>query len=151
VSTLVVETLKTELTHPFSLTLDVRYNIGALCPYLYMHNAPSGTFTFSIEDADDVEVFSQSFTSADIKTALSTTDNFAHVFYPVVPESPLFLEKGSYTAILSASGYSANSVSFLGWVRQHEDLVNELDYTPDTDFENPLSLKIKVLKQGIEP
>lgn len=151
-STLLIETLDAvdPLVQQFRLSLDTRYVIGAFIPYLYMHNAPNGIFTFSLLNADDVTVFSQSFTSADIKASLNTLNDYAHVFFPVVPSTPMILEKGLYTAKLQASGgYDQMANGFLAWIKQHEDLNNELDYTPSIDLQNPLALRLKILKQGI--
>jgi hypothetical protein len=151
VSTLLIETLDSvdPLTQQFRLSLDTRYVIGAFIPYLYMHNAPNGIFTFEILKSG-ITVFQKSFTSADIKASLNTTDDYAHVFYPVVPATPMILEKGEFTAKLQASGgYDHMANGFLAWIKQHEDLNNELDYTPSIDLQNPLALRLKILKQGI--
>ena len=149
-SVLVVETLGSiPLEQEFRLALESRYNIGAFIPYLFMFNAPVGTFTFSIIDSDSNTVFTQDFTSTDIKQALNTSDNYAHSFHPIIPENPCLLERGLYTARLSASGYTTVG-GHLGWIRQHEDLNNVLDYTPLTDADNPLALRLKIYEQGIQ-
>ena len=146
-TTLLVETLKTELEQEIRLENSERYNIGAIIPYLYLHNAPSGTFSLEILSGV-TSVFSQSFTSSDIKTAIGTSDNYAHVFYPIVPQNPVQLDAGVYTIKLTASGYTALGSSFLGWIRQHENLNNILDYVPASDDENPLAVRLKVFKRG---
>ena len=148
-STLLVDSLDTDgiLSQEFRISLDTRYNIGAIIPYLYMHGAPAGTFYLGVQK-NGSEIFSQSFTCADIKTALDTTDDYAHVFFPIVPNLPLYLEKGIFSVNLYSSGYVSGS-SFLGWVKQHENLNNELDYTPVNDLENPLATRFKIYQQGI--
>ena len=73
-TTLLVETLKTELSQEIRLENQERYTIGAIIPYLYIHNSPVGTFTLEILNGV-TSVFSQSFTSADIKTAIGASDN----------------------------------------------------------------------------
>jgi membrane-bound metal-dependent hydrolase YbcI (DUF457 family) len=147
-TTLVVHELVTELAQEFTLNLARRYDVAAFYPYLYMHNAPAGTFTFSILQGVTT-IFSKAFTSADIKSALSTANNYAHVFYPVIPSDPLLLNSGDYTAKITASGYTFSVSSFLGWIQQHEDLNNELDYTPANDIENPLSMRIKETRKAL--
>lgn len=147
-TTLIVETLKTELSQEIRLENQERYTIGAIIPYLYLHNSPAGTFTLEILSGV-TSVFSQSFTSADIKTAIGTSDNYAHVFYPIVPQNPVQLDAGVYTIKLTAAGYSVSGSSFLGWIRQHENLNNILDYEPVSDSENPLAVRLKVFKRGI--
>jgi hypothetical protein len=110
-----------------------------------MNNAPAGTFTLSIKSGATT-LCSKSFTSADIKTSLGTVNNYAHVFYPIVFDSPSFLGRGSYDVVLSASGYTGTNSSFIAWIQQHENLNNELDYEPLTDDENPLALRLKVYR-----
>ena len=112
-----------------------------------MHNAPSGTFTLKLLSGV-TELLSQSFTSSDIKASIPTTNNYTHVFYPVIPINPIQLDSGTYTVKITASGYAPTSVSFLALIRQHEDLNNKLDYVPLTDDENPLAIRLKVYKRG---
>ena len=146
-TTLVIETLVTELSQNIRLSGKERYSIGAIIPYIYMHNAPSGTFTLKLLSGV-TELLSQSFTSSDIKASIPTTNNYTHVFYPVIPINPIQLDGGTYTVKIIASGYAPNSVSFLALIRQHEDLNNKLDYVPLTDDENPLAIRLKVYKRG---
>jgi len=148
VTTLLAEPLYTELSHNFTLSFE-RYSIGAISPYLYIHNTPSGTFTFSLSSTQGV-IFTSTFSCAQIKTAMSTTDNYIHAFYPIIPSAPLPLTSGSYTAKLTSSGYTYSSGAFIAWVKQFEDLNNELGYTPIDDSENPLAMRIKVYKRGVE-
>jgi hypothetical protein len=142
-STLLVQRLDTELAQEIRYTSPKRCSVAAFIPYLYLHNAPSGTFTFELLNSDDDIIFSQQFDSADIKASIPTTDNYAHVFYPVVPNNPIQIESGLYTIKLSASGYSPSSTSYLGWIQQFENLQLEMDYVPENDSENPLSIRIK--------
>lgn len=146
-TTLVIETLVTELSQDIRLSGKERYSIGAIIPYIYMHNSPSGTFTLKLLSGV-TELLSQSFTSSDIKALIPTINNYAHVFYPVIPINPIQLDSGIYTVKITASGYAPTSVSFLALIRQHEDLNNKLDYVPLTDDENPLAIRLKVYKRG---
>ena len=75
-----------------------------------------------------------------------TVDGFAHVFFPIVPNQPLHLDRGTYSVELSAAGYTATESSFIGWIQQHEDLNNLLDYVPSGDDQNPLALRIKIIR-----
>lgn len=146
---LVVEELvSTNLEQEIRLERSSRYHVGAISPYIYMHNAPSGTFTITLKRGVET-IFAKSFTCADIKTALGTLNNYAHVFYPIIPDAPVQLESDLYTVVLSSSGYTMNASSFLGWIRQHEDLNNILDYVPTADYENPFSIRLKILDRGI--
>ena len=146
-TTLLIETLQTELSQDIRLSGKERYSIGAIIPYIYMHNSPPGLFTLSLLSASTT-VFSQSFTSEDIKLSIPTVNNYAHVFYPVVPTNPIQLDSGTYTVKITSSAYSPTSVSFLALIRQHEDLNNKLDYIPASDDENPLAIRLKIYKRG---
>jgi len=141
-TTLVVTELITDLEQDIRYNLDIRCNVVAFYPYLFLFNSPSGTFTFElIKDGDTL--FSQNFDSQDIKDSLSTTNNYAHVFFPIIPTNPIQIEKGLYTIKLSSTGYTATSSSYLGWIQQHEDIQAELEYVPENDTENPFSIRIK--------
>jgi hypothetical protein len=150
VSTLIVEELETGSTLSQEITLEIqeRVLIGSISPYLFMQNAPAGTFTFTLTKSGTT-VFSKTFTSADIKTALNTSHNYAHVFYPIVPTSPTMIEKGVYSMSLSASGYTFLESSYLGWCRQFEDLNNEVSYNAPFVWNNPLAYRMKTYKQGV--
>lgn len=144
VDTLVAVSLRQEIR----LERPDRFHIGAISLYLYMHNSPGGTFKLSME-RNSLLVFEKEFTSAMIKASLGTVHNYAHVFYPIIPTNPIQLENGLYELVLSSSGYAYAASSFLGWIRQHEDLGNKIDYVPINDSENPLSTRIKILNRGI--
>jgi hypothetical protein len=147
-TTLVVQELRTELTHEFRLGLNQRYQVAAFIPYLYVHNAPDGIFTFKVSK-NNIPVFSFDFESINIQEAMGTTDKYIHAFYPIVPSSPFQLENGLYVAKLSSSGYTAKSNSFMGWAQQHENIQNKMDYLPFSDSRNPLAMRVKVYKQGV--
>jgi hypothetical protein len=148
-TTLMCQTLRTELIQEINYSSIERLHIGAFIPYLYVHNNPTGNFNLELSGANGV-VFSKSFTSQDIKDSLSTTDNFMHVNYPVVPQNPVQIEKGDYTVRLSASGgYMANANGFIAWIQRHEDMQNEMSYIPSNDEENSFSIRFKSFKEGI--
>lgn len=144
-SSLLVDKLVTELTHEIRLNGNSRIHIAAIYPYLFLYNSPAGTFTLSILSGATT-IFSQSFDSATIKISMSTVNDYAHVFYPIIPPNPLPIEPGLFTIKLSASGYTPTESSYLGWIKQHENLQNVLEYTPVNDTYNPYALRIKVFK-----
>ncbi|MCS6281479.1 MAG: hypothetical protein HUM72_12675 [Dolichospermum sp.] len=146
-STLLIETLESELSQVIKLSGSERCSIGAIIPYIYMHNAPAGTFTLSVLSGSST-LFSGSFTSENIKSSIPTLNNYAHVFYPIVPVNPVQFDSGTYTIKLTSTGYLPTSVSFLALIRQHEDLNNTMDYAPITDDKNPLAIRIKLYKRG---
>lgn len=140
-----INELRDTLTQEIRLEQSVRYTIGGLYPWLYMHNAPAGTFTIDVLSGPTVRA-SQTFTSATIKSALGTSHNYATSWHPIIFTNPTQLEAGTYSVRLSASGYTYSPSSFLAWCQQHENLVNSLDYTPLSDAENPLALRVKILR-----
>lgn len=149
-SQLLVEPLTTvELSQEIRLNRSERYQIGAFIPYLYLHNMPLGTFNFIVEK-NSIILFQQSFTSLDVKNSLGTTDDYIHCFYPIIPAWPLQLNSGIYTLKLTATGYSNSSSSFIGWIRQFENLNNILDYVPLDDDHNPLAIRLKIFERGIK-
>lgn len=144
----VANELKDELSQEVELLLSERYTIGCISPYIYIHNAPSGTFKLSIFSGA-TEVFFKTFTCSDIKTAISSTNNYAHVFYPIIPDNPLQLSSGQYILKLTSSGYTYSKTSFIAWCQQFEDLNNELSYTPLNIAKNPLAFRVKILKRHL--
>lgn len=114
-----------------------------------MIGSPVGTFTLEMTGPNGV-VVSGSFTSIDIKSAISTNDNYAHVFYPIIPITPIQIEKGSFTIKLISSGYSPTESSFLAWIQQHENIQNEMSYIPADDTGNSFAVRFKSYKEGIK-
>ena len=148
-TTLVVTELRTSLTQSYSFDLNERAHIGSVSPYIYIHNAPAGNFSLTLSQNSNV-VISKSFDCNDLLSELGTVDDFAHGFFPFIDDSLMIVENGDFTVTLTAvSGYSYNESSFIGWVRQHEDIQNAMNYTPLNDSENPLAARIKIYKQGI--
>jgi hypothetical protein len=113
-----VETLSTTLRQQIGFSGSKRKRIIEIKPYIYMHNAPSGNFTLTIMDLAENVIASQGFDSDDIKTALNTTDNYAHVYLPI--SFNLSIEPSDYLIELSASGYSYDVNSYIGWVKEWE-------------------------------
>jgi hypothetical protein len=147
VSTLVCQTLNTELSQEINYNSSERLHIGCISPYLLLVNSPVGTFTLEMTGPNGV-VFSKAFSSNDIKSSIGTVDDFAHVFYPVIPDYPIQIESGNYTIKLTASGYSASGTSFIGWIQQHENIQNEMTYIPVDDSQNSFSIRFKSYKEG---
>lgn len=145
-STLVVDSLTSSLQQDIDVIGTERIHVAAFIPYLYIYNMPAGTFTFSLIKSS-VTVFSQTFTCADIKTSLGTTNNYMHCFYPIIPSSLVQMAEGTYTVKISSSGYTASNSSYIGWIKQHENIQNGIEYTPSSDKQNPLAIRIKTYKR----
>lgn len=140
-SYLATEELKTTLTQTITLKYNRVYQIAGLKLKLVMFNAPSGTFTVSIKSGANT-LASKDFTSAEIKTDLSTVNNYAWLWKPFEFSTICALKKGSYDIVLSSSGYTYSNTSFLGWVKPHENIFTErtdafTDYTT-----NPYGVRI---------
>lgn len=144
-TTLVVNPLETILEQEFTYDLNTRAHVGAFYPYILLFNSPAGVFTLSLIKGATV-IYSKAFTSADIKAALNTADNYAHVFYPAIPDNATQMERGTYKLRLSGTGYSATNDSYLGWCQQFEDVQNEMSYTPSSDEENSLAFRLKTFQ-----
>lgn len=140
-TTLVVDELKTTISQTFTLQYNRRYNIGGVRPLLLMYNAPSGTFTMKIKSGANT-LASKSFTSADIKSDLITSDNYAWLWKGLLFDTPIPLKAGSYSLELSSSGYSYSASSFIGWVKEHENIFTTISGTPISDLDNPYSFQL---------
>lgn len=138
---LIVDELKTTLSQTVTIDHEKRYLIAAVRPYIYMHNAPAGTFTLSIKDGG-TPVASKTFTSAEIKSDLSTTDNYAHLWKVIQFDDPVQLTSKEYELELSHSGYTFSPSSYIAWVREHENQFNETSGIPVSDLENPYSYQL---------
>jgi hypothetical protein len=140
-TTLVLQKLETSLDQVVRFSEGRRYNIASIMPYLLMVNAPTGTFTFSIVKGSRT-IVSKTFNSNLIKTSLDTSNNFAHVFYPIVFSNPLFLEEGDYIFRLSTDT-TPTELSYMGWIQAYENKQNESIIPPDSDLRNSFSFRIK--------
>lgn len=145
-TTLIVEELRSTLSQSFTLSLNQRSHIYAIKPNIYMHNAPSGTFTFTIKSGGD-SLGSVSFTSSDIKTDLSTSNNYAHIRKGLIFSNPIALKNGSYTLELSSSGYTYSSGSFIGWIKDYENIFIDVTGSATTDFDNGQTFYLYSLRE----
>ncbi len=144
-SVLLVETLQTSLSQEIDYTGESRVEIAAFYPYVYFHNVTGAVFTFEIKQGATV-VFEQDFTSEEIRAA---SGDYAHVFFPIIPDFPVQLEEGSYTfSIKAKSGYTAGA-TFIGWIKQYQDIQNEMSYTPSSSASNTYALRFKKYIEGI--
>lgn len=139
-SYLVVDELQTTLTQQINLKYDRIYHLAGIKINILMYNAPSGTFTLSVKNAGGTTLASADFTSADIKSDLSTSDNYAYLYKALNIELPL--KKGSYDLVLSSSGYTYSSSSFIGWIKDYENIFNATETAPANFTENPFDVLI---------
>ena len=118
---ILVDELYTTLEQPFSIIDGKVHHWKGVRPYLYAHNHPSGTFTIELISGAS-SLTSVNFTASDLYSGLSTSDNFIHLYYRLLFPNVLPLKNGTYSLKLSASGYSFSEPSYLGWIREHEDI-----------------------------
>ena len=90
-TTLLVGTLQDELIQEIKYNLEERIHVGAFIPYLYIHNASADFFTFELSNTDGV-LFQKNFTVAEMKLSLGTSENYFHIYYPIIPTNPVQLE-----------------------------------------------------------
>jgi hypothetical protein len=145
---LLVETLKDNLSQEIRYEGEDRLSMAAFIPYLYCHNV-SGTFTFQVLNGSDILV-SESFTVEDIKESLGSASNYLHVFYPIIPTNPVQIENGNYTfKLIAPEGYVPSQGSFMGWIKQFENIQNSMDYNRSSDSQNTFAIRFKSYKEGI--
>lgn len=141
-TTLVVDELQTTLTQNFTIDLNRRFELTAVRPYLLMYNSPSGTFTLSLKEGATTHA-SVNFTSAEIKSDLSTSNDYAYLWKTLQFSNPVFLSKGSYSLVLSSSGYTFSESAYLGWIKEHENIFNNtVDLSGVGSFDYPLSYQL---------
>jgi len=138
---LLVEELISELTQEFELIGGRIFHANGIRPYLYAHNHPSGTFTFTLMK-DSTPISSVSFNSSQLYSAIQTSNNFIHLVYDLEFEHVLPLKNGVYQLKLTSSGYTFSSDCFLGWVKEHEDLKFPVSPIPTSDDQNPLTFEL---------
>lgn len=120
---LVVDELETTLSQTFTVFKNNRLDLVAIRPYILSHNSPAGTFTFKLLDGATT-LFSDTFTAAELKTDISTANDYVRIWKNFSITVPTFLENGDYTLELSSSGYTYSDASYLGWIKEHEHLTN---------------------------
>lgn len=143
-STLLAIELLTELETEIRLTQTGRIHLAGVYPYLLKFGNPSGSFTVSLIRGATT-LFSKTFLASDISSVA-----YAHTFHPIIPDNPIQIEAGLYKIKLTATGYTFSSSDYIGWIQQHENLQNTPEYTPANDTQNPLSVRLKIYKEGIK-
>lgn len=137
---IIMDELKTTLTH--NATAIRPMTIAAIRPYLYKHRSPSGTFTFSITQ-NSATLISESFDSAEMESLVDdiSATNFYHGAYKIEFSSPIRVIRGDFQIVLSHSGYAFSESAYLGWIREHERLVNEFT-SPNNYAKHPLAVEV---------
>jgi hypothetical protein len=136
----VIEELKT--THSQVFDAKKRLNIKSIRPNIYKHATPAGTFTFSIIQ-DSVTLASKSYTATEIETLAGLTPgDYFHGPFNFEFDDSIVVNKGNFTIQLSASGYTFSESAYFGWVKPHEDISVDIDYTITNGRQNPFGVEI---------
>jgi len=141
------EELITTLTQEISLTQDRRYHIPAISLGIVFYNAPSGTFTVSVKSGSTTLV-SDTFTSAELKSDLSTSNDYGYLKKEFQFTSDLILEKGTYDIELSSSGYTFSESSFIGWIKPASNIFITHTTNDSVYTNNPFDILIYERKKA---
>jgi len=136
-----VEALKaTPLTQTFKINQN-RLHLKAIRPWLYLHNDPSGTFTINVKDGSDL-LDSVDFTINDLKVGASLNDNEYHKSFFKFDFDVILNHDRDYTIELDSSGYTYSGSSYLGWIKEFENLTNSFDETIWTFQQKPFGYQL---------
>lgn len=130
-----VKPLDTTLTQEFKVENN-RVQLAGLKPHLYFHNAPAGTFTMTLKNSNRT-IASTTFTAASVKTELGTANDYFHIYKLLSFEAVLL---GTYELELSASGYTFAESSYIGWIKDHENIVGDTYGGVARDSELPYTI-----------
>jgi len=147
-SVFVSESLKTTLKQEIEFVPYRNCTISAIKIKISMIGAPLGTFTLSFKKGDNV-IASKSFTSADIKSDLSTTDNNAWI-WKALNFNDFTIKAGLYTLELTAADYTQSESNQIGWIRDYESVFNERSEISQERLETPFCFRIyELLRQDL--
>jgi hypothetical protein len=128
-STIVYDTLETELTQEIVIGNHLGVYSPIFKPWLYCLNNPTGTFTLGIYK-DNSLVAEKSFTVSDLYTQLGAFEGIKLPF-------------GFYILKLKSTGYTYSKSSFLAWVKDWESALSYNSDLASVEWtQYPLSVKI---------
>jgi hypothetical protein len=125
-STLVYDTLETELEQEVFIGNHLGLYSPIIAPWLFFKNDPAGTFTMGIYKEGTL-LAEKSFTIADFKTQLNGVGLSGHLFYRIDFRG-VHLPYGFYVLKLSSTGYTYSKQSLLAWCKEWDV---EFDKNPD--------------------
>jgi hypothetical protein len=136
-STLAVDRLSSYFSQP--ITVDKDMACLALRAKMYVHDLPEGNFAFKImQDATEVKSFP--FTSLDLQQKLQLTDDYFWGDFAF--EGLFFLTRGEYQIRLESSGYTFQESSFIGWVKDFEEIGRRVIGDPFDFSQYPFSFNL---------
>lgn len=123
------ETLRTTaLIQEFTID-QYRLNLFAVRPLLLLYNDPVGTFTLSLKDAGNI-IAETDFDMDYLKSNAGFLDDQYHYGFFKIPMQAVLHKNINYTLELSSSGYTFDGSSYIGWIKEFEDITNT--FTDDT-------------------
>lgn len=128
---LACEQLITTLTQEFTVTLSNALYSPIIAPWLYVHNAPVGTFYLDLKQSGNL-VKRMTFDLQDMKDQLGTTDNNMHLYFRISFDG-VSLKNNTYQLVLGSDDYVFSSTSFLGWCK---DWDNDFEGNAPLDWSN---------------
>lgn len=140
-TTFVIHELVTNLIQPFNVNVGYRLQMHTVRPYLFFNDAPAGTFTLGLYSGATL-LDSDSITFAQIKSYIATTDDYIAAFCSFRFSSNPVLNPGVYSLKLTSTGYAYDQAIYVGWISLHENLINQITYSPVSDEENPLTYQL---------
>jgi len=137
-----------------SLTVDVVFDgtnseVHAIRPYLYVHNSPAGSLKVSLMDsAGTTTIASKEMTIAALIAGLNSFSNYYHGYVLFELDNTAFIADGNYKIKLEGTnGYSFDEADYIGWISEHEDRKNDMNFTPAGDDENSFSYEVWSYKE----
>ena len=142
-STLLVEELKSGLVQGFTLDNTKRYTVSGVYPHLLVYGNPAGSFIFQLKRNTTV-LFSKSYSAADMKAQIPTTDSYAHLFLSVIPDGDVMIDGGDYTFVMASVGYTFSESNYIGWCRNFEEQDYKSEVYKFNDNTNAMKIKLKI-------
>jgi hypothetical protein len=148
-TTLLVQDLRTSpLEQDFLVKTRRRATLSGVRLYLYLHNSPMGSINVSIEQGNQ-SIITQSFNLSDIETQAQTINKYIHGMFLIPFDRNVILNYGLHKIRLEADTYIFSQLSYVGWVRRHEDMTNFIDYAPIDDTQKPLSFELWEFRRNV--
>ena len=141
-TTLAVDRLISYLEQPITVRRDLL--CASLRAKLYVHALPSGTFTLKI--SRDSQIVSQvSFSSVNLQQKISTP--YVYFWGDFAFPATFHLTRGDYLIRLESSGYTFTDSSFIGWVKDFDELERDLTGEANDFSQYPFSFNLIEYKQ----
>lgn len=141
-TTLAVDRLISYLAQPITVRRDIL--CAAFRAKLYVHNLPSGVFLISILKGAQV-IMTIDFSSVELQQKLDIDDLYfwGDFAFPV----SFYLDRGDYQIRLESSGYVFNDGSFIGWVKDFDEINRDIIGEANDFSQYPFSFNLIEYKQ----